>query len=218
MGQCPHIVCRKEDRAPLQYDLPDQYVSWQLIAALGIWTDQGEERLWEVVRDGSLGRGNAKLLSLARKCNSLILGPGHILGSSQPKLTLLRMLIGEECVIFFGSNSTPRQGPMILRSGFGSKSSRKPYAGLYCSYFASHPCFFVSGLLSVQVWLSSCTNWQTSPNHWNFWAIHEIISRQSLSPILISHNLMGTFMEHFSFQFNLLGYSYTVNSLTGFPD
>lgn len=135
MGQCPHIVRRKEDRAPLQYPLPDQYVSWQLIAALGIWTDQGEERLWEVVRDGSLGRGNAKLLSLARKCNSSILGPGHILGSSQPKLTLLRMLIGEECVMFFGSHSTPRQGPMTLRSGLGS-SSPPACAGLCCSYSA----------------------------------------------------------------------------------
>ena len=94
---------RKGSSAGITSQISISLDSQELHLSLNRW---GEERLWEVVRDGTLGRGNASLLSLARKCNSLILGPGHISGLFQPKLALPRMLIGEECIIFFGSDST----------------------------------------------------------------------------------------------------------------
>ena len=44
--------------------------------------------------------------------------------------------------------------------------------------------FSVSGLLSIQVWSQFLYKLANFPYHWHFWAIHEIISRQNLFPIL----------------------------------
>ena len=67
----------KEERAPPQAWSPTS--THLLVASRCSWNvlnKCGEERLWEVVRDRVLGRGNPSLLSLARKSCSLTLVPG----------------------------------------------------------------------------------------------------------------------------------------------
>lgn len=155
--------------------LPDQYITtnscnWNL---LNKW---GEERLWEVVREGALGSGGVSSLSSARKCCSLILVSGHLLGLSQPKLALPRMLIGEECIIIFGSNPTwtsqirPYDSQVRIWFQIIPKPYKLPLPLLFC---LSHLPHLMGGLLSIQVLCQFLYKLANFPNHWNFWTIHE---------------------------------------------
>lgn len=112
----------------------------------------GKESLWEVVRDGALGKGIASLLSLARKWCSFILIPGL----SWPKTPLPRMLTGEE-LLFSLDQIQPephRQSPLILRSGF---------TNCLCHFhLAFHLCFMLwMGSCQCMFDFSSCTTLQT---------------------------------------------------------
>lgn len=135
-----------------------------MAAIIICWTKGVEERLWEVVRDGALGRGSASWLSLARKCCSSILALATFWAClSQNKFYPGCQL--ERNALFSLNQIQPephRQGSIILRLGFSSKSPPS-LTNCFChSYVASHPCFMLQvGLCQCGFDLSSCTNCQT---------------------------------------------------------
>lgn len=125
----------------------------------------GEERLWEIVRDGALGRGSASLLALARKGCSLIL----VLATFWACLSQNEFYPGSRLqrnALFSLDQIQPepcRQGPKILRSGIGFQNHPLSLTNCLChSYFVCHPCFMLwMGACQCSFDFRYCTNWQT---------------------------------------------------------
>lgn len=162
------IVCvwRKGERSPLQVS---PATSIHLLIANGcnwnLLNKWGEKRLWEIVRDGALGRGSASLLSLAREgCSSIFMLA--TLGAYLSQNEFYPGSYLQRNALFSLDQIQPephRQGPKILRSGIGFQNHPLSLTNCLCqSYFVCHPCFML--------WVGACqcrfdftyrTNWQT---------------------------------------------------------
>ena len=114
----------------------------------------GEERLWGSCEGWSIRKGQSRLIVLGQEVLFIDFSTWHLLDLSQSKLALPRMLIGEECIVFSGFHSVypPTQGPVLLESGFGSRSSPKTYTlPLQLPFCLSPLLYGVGGPLSIQV-------------------------------------------------------------------